>query len=440
MSTSKKTSFARPFEQFAALATQYTGSAAAFSIATLVVLVWLTTGPYFEYSNTWQLVINTGTTIVTFLMVFVIQKSQNKDGKAIQMKLNELIAAHERASNRLISIEDLTEEELNVLHQYYMRLAERAKSERNIYLTHSIDDAEANHRRKVQSDLRNSDNRNNRNRPDQTGDRNKDRNQNRPEKNDRSESQTQRPEGERLSQNNQNRQGQKPPREAKPVPQTPSASEIREERGNRQPREPREQQQPREPREQQQPREPREQREPREFQAEQRGNRPPREQRPERGGQNQGNRTQREPNPDLEQVLNSSAQDQMAALEALVARQTEQLSGTEVVPETQNTAPVPTRHERSNYENRANRPPREPRENFEIPETPLSAVPDSEGDDFEVYTPDEPINYSYKPQGIPPQSPLTDSDENTEQANRPYNNNRNRNRGRGRSPRPEGGQ
>lgn len=96
------------FERFANAATKFTGSSWAFIAATLVVILWAVSGPVFNYSETWQLVINTGTTIITFLMVFLIQKSQNKDSKAIQIKLNELIASNEKASNRIVDIEDLT--------------------------------------------------------------------------------------------------------------------------------------------------------------------------------------------------------------------------------------------------------------------------------------------------------------------------------------------
>lgn len=132
----KKNSF---FERFANAATKFTGSSVAFISATLIVLAWAITGPVFDYSETWQLVINTGTTIITFLMVFLIQKAQNKDGKAIQLKLNELIAAHERASNRMVDIEDLTEKELDQLHNFYVTLAALAKKEADIHCSHSID-------------------------------------------------------------------------------------------------------------------------------------------------------------------------------------------------------------------------------------------------------------------------------------------------------------
>ena len=129
------------FERFANAATKFTGSSPAFIGAATIVLLWAATGPFFDYSETWQLVINTGTTIITFLMVFLIQKAQNKDGKAIQLKLNELIAAHERASNRMVDIEDLTEAELDQLHKFYVKLSALAKKENDIHCSHSIDAA-----------------------------------------------------------------------------------------------------------------------------------------------------------------------------------------------------------------------------------------------------------------------------------------------------------
>ena len=95
------------FEKFSAKVTKATGSSTAFIMAFAVIIAWVITGPVFNFSNTWQLVINTGTTIITFLMVFIIQQSQNKDTVAIQLKLNELIAATATASNRLINVEDL---------------------------------------------------------------------------------------------------------------------------------------------------------------------------------------------------------------------------------------------------------------------------------------------------------------------------------------------
>lgn len=139
MKTKRKGNF---FENLANSATKFTGSSAAFIIAASIVIIWGLTGPLFDYSETWQLVINTGTTIITFLMVFLIQKAQNKDGKAIQLKLNELLAANERASNRMVDIEDLTEAELDQLHKFYVALATMAKKDTDIHCSHSIDAAE----------------------------------------------------------------------------------------------------------------------------------------------------------------------------------------------------------------------------------------------------------------------------------------------------------
>jgi low affinity Fe/Cu permease len=130
------------FERVATVITCWTGSSVAFLTAFGIVLIWAITGPLFDFSDTWQLIINTGTTIVTFLMVFLIQKSQNKDGKAIQLKLNELIAASRHASNRMVDIEDLSEEELNVLRRYYQLLSDKAEKDEDIHTSHSIDAAE----------------------------------------------------------------------------------------------------------------------------------------------------------------------------------------------------------------------------------------------------------------------------------------------------------
>jgi len=131
--------------RFATAATNWTGSTSAFVTAALIVVVWLITGPFFHYSDTWQLVINTGTTVVTFLMVFLIQRAQNRDALAVQLKLDEIVAALEGASNRLISVEDLSEEELKVLRIHYQRLAEMAKRDFKITESHSIEEAEARH-------------------------------------------------------------------------------------------------------------------------------------------------------------------------------------------------------------------------------------------------------------------------------------------------------
>lgn len=117
------------------------GSSASLFTALAVVLVWLATGPIFHYSDTWQLVINTGTSVITFLMVFLIQKSQNKETRSLQLKLNELIASSHVASNRLVDVEDLSEAELNNLYDHYCKLAEDAKEKTNIRRSRSIEEA-----------------------------------------------------------------------------------------------------------------------------------------------------------------------------------------------------------------------------------------------------------------------------------------------------------
>ena len=113
-----------------------------------MIVVWLVTGPFFHYSDTWQLVINTGTTVVTFLMVFLIQRSQNKDSLAIHLKLNELVAAVHGASNRLIDVEALTESELMKLHRFYAHLATMSKRDIDLGQSHSVEEAEALHAHK----------------------------------------------------------------------------------------------------------------------------------------------------------------------------------------------------------------------------------------------------------------------------------------------------
>ena len=135
-------------EKFAAIATRWSGGTSAFAIACGVILVWLVTGPIFKYSDTWQLVINTGTTVVTFLMVFLIQRSQNKESLALQLKLNELVAAMQGASNRLIDVEDLSEKELQALHKFYERLSRMAKKDEDVTKSHSVEEAEQRHKRK----------------------------------------------------------------------------------------------------------------------------------------------------------------------------------------------------------------------------------------------------------------------------------------------------
>jgi low affinity Fe/Cu permease len=126
------------------------GTSWAFFIACAVVIVWAITGPAFGYTDTWQLVINTGTTIVTFLMVFLIQRAQNKDARAIHLKLNEIVAAVRGASNRLINVEDLTEDEVRLLHRYYAHLVRLARESGELTNSHSIEEAAARHALKLE--------------------------------------------------------------------------------------------------------------------------------------------------------------------------------------------------------------------------------------------------------------------------------------------------
>jgi len=129
--------------------THWTGSTPAFTMAFGIITVWALLGPLFGYSDTWQLVINTGTTIVTFLMVFLIQRSQNKDALAIHLKLNELVAAMQGASNRLIDVEALSERELELLRRHYAELSRLSKAEVDIGQTHSVEEARQRHHRKL---------------------------------------------------------------------------------------------------------------------------------------------------------------------------------------------------------------------------------------------------------------------------------------------------
>jgi len=136
-------------QRSASAVTRWTGTTGAFASACGIILIWALTGPYFHFNDTWQLVINTGTTIVTFLMVFLIQRTQNKDSLALHLKLNEIVAAVDGASNRLIDVESLTEQELKVLHSHYARLAQMAKQEANVTQSHSVEEAEQRHKRKA---------------------------------------------------------------------------------------------------------------------------------------------------------------------------------------------------------------------------------------------------------------------------------------------------
>lgn len=152
MARKKKRGLSKFFNSFSNAVTKATGKPVAFIIATLIIIIWAITGPIFHFSDTWQLVINTGTTIITFLMVFVIQHSQNKDTVAMQLKLNELIAANTDASNRLIAIEDLSDEELEMIKKFYIHLSHLAKQETNVFATHSIDEAQKNSMNKIKRD------------------------------------------------------------------------------------------------------------------------------------------------------------------------------------------------------------------------------------------------------------------------------------------------
>jgi low affinity Fe/Cu permease len=139
------------FESLSEVVTKWAGGTSAFATALLVVVVWAALGPVFGYSNTWQLVINTGTTIVTFLMVFLIQRSQNKDAVAIHLKLNEVVAALEGASNRLIEVESVTEKELDALRRHYHELATLAGKDTDLTRSHSVEEARTRHQAKKRS-------------------------------------------------------------------------------------------------------------------------------------------------------------------------------------------------------------------------------------------------------------------------------------------------
>lgn len=129
------------FEKISNIITTYSGTTPVFVAAVGIILTWGLTGPVFHYSNTWLLIVNTGTSIVTFLMVFLIQKSQNKESIAVQLKLNELIAASNYASNRLLNIQDLSEEELKTLYEHYRTLVELTQKAESNTQSHSVEDA-----------------------------------------------------------------------------------------------------------------------------------------------------------------------------------------------------------------------------------------------------------------------------------------------------------
>jgi len=136
------------FDTVATKITKATGSPYTVIGALAVVFIWAASGNFFNYSENWQLLINTCTTIITFIMVFIIQHAQNKDTIAIHLKLNELLAVNKDASNRVVNIEDLSESELSVLKKFYEKLSDLAKKEKDIFATHSIDEALQNHEEK----------------------------------------------------------------------------------------------------------------------------------------------------------------------------------------------------------------------------------------------------------------------------------------------------
>src|SRR4051794_1252894 len=144
----KKTALGLWLERSAAAVTRWTGSTSAFSLACGIIVVWALTGPIFNFNNTWQLVINTGTTIVTFLMVFLIQRAQNKDSLALHLKLNEIVAAMSGASNRLVDVESMSEDELAHLHRFYHELATLCRKESDLRISHSVEEARQAHSRK----------------------------------------------------------------------------------------------------------------------------------------------------------------------------------------------------------------------------------------------------------------------------------------------------
>lgn len=115
------------FTRFAKWTAHYTGKPITFISAVVIILTWAITGPIFKFSDTWQLVINTGTTIITFLMVFLIQNTQNRDTEALQLKLDELIRCLENARNQVLDLEELDETELDEIREEYLKLAEKAR-------------------------------------------------------------------------------------------------------------------------------------------------------------------------------------------------------------------------------------------------------------------------------------------------------------------------
>ena len=149
MSTKRRRSIGEAFESLSEVVTGWVGGTGAFATALGIIIAWAIAGPIFGYSDTWQLVINTGTTIVTFLIVFLIQRSQNKDAIAIHLKLNEIVAAMDGASNRLIEVETLTERELAALRRHFHELASLAREDVELTKSHSVEEARNRHATKA---------------------------------------------------------------------------------------------------------------------------------------------------------------------------------------------------------------------------------------------------------------------------------------------------
>ncbi len=151
MAKIRKSKFEQKFENLAVILTKFTGSTVAFIFSFLLILIWGISGPVFNYSEGWQLVINTGTTIITFLMVFLIQRAQNKDSLAIQLKLNEIIAATSGASNTLVDIEELNERDLEILRNHYRKLGKLFEKDVDLTKSHTVEEAENRHKRKLKT-------------------------------------------------------------------------------------------------------------------------------------------------------------------------------------------------------------------------------------------------------------------------------------------------
>ncbi|HYC36928.1 MAG TPA: low affinity iron permease family protein [Usitatibacter sp.] len=129
-----------PFTQFAKAISRQAGRPVTFTVATAVIVAWAILGPVFDFSDAWQLTVNTATTIITFLMVFLIQATQNRDAEAIQIKLDEIIRAQKHARNEILDTEEMEEEDLVELRQHYLRLAERARNRHGHHYAANVPD------------------------------------------------------------------------------------------------------------------------------------------------------------------------------------------------------------------------------------------------------------------------------------------------------------